>query len=389
MKERSFEEINEKIKSGTVVVCTAEELIALVDEVGLEKAYEQVDVVTTGTFGPMCSSGAFLNFGHSDPPIRMEKIMLNGVEAYGGLAAVDTYIGATAESEDKGYEYGGAHVICDLIDGKEVVLEAHGKGTDCYPAKSVRTRLTLSDLNEAYLYNPRNAYQNYSAATNTSGKALHTYMGTLLPRTGNVTYSTSGELSPLLKDPGLRTIGVGTRLLVGGAVGYVAWNGTQCKTSAPKNENGTPMTPGATLAVVGELREMDTKYISPAVFKGYGTSMNVGIGIPIPVIDMDVLRACAVTNKDITTNIVDYSVQSRSKPVIKTVTYEELQSGKVEIDGKEVKTSPTSSIRKAREIAENLKKLILDGEFLLEEPVKFFKKDAAVKAMKDPEEVRK
>jgi len=177
--------------------------------------------------------------------------------------------------------------------------------------------------------------------------------------------------------------------LVGGAIGYVAWNGTQCKTSAPKRENGTPVAPGATLAVVGELREMDTKYINPAVFKGYGTSLNVGIGIPIPVIDMDILRACAVANRDITTNIVDYSVQSRSKPVVRTVTYEELQSGKVEIDGKEVKTSPTSSIRKAREIAENLKKLILEGEFLLEEPVRYFKKDAVVKAMKDPEEVRR
>ena len=34
--------------------------------------------------------------------------------------------------------------------------------------------------------NPRNAYQRYNAATNTTDRLLHTYMGTLLPNTGNI-----------------------------------------------------------------------------------------------------------------------------------------------------------------------------------------------------------
>jgi uncharacterized protein (DUF39 family) len=52
-------------------------------------------------------------------------------------------------------------------------------------------------------------------------------MGTLLPQYGNVTYCTSGELSPLFNDPMFRTIGIGTRIFLGGAQGYVAWEGTQ------------------------------------------------------------------------------------------------------------------------------------------------------------------
>ena len=119
--QKTYEEINEKIRNGTVVVVTAEELIPIVKERGIEEATKYVDVVTTATFGPMCSSGAFLNFGHSDPPIRMASVLLNNVSAYAGLAAVDSYIGATEPSADRGIEYGGAHVICDLIDGKEVV----------------------------------------------------------------------------------------------------------------------------------------------------------------------------------------------------------------------------------------------------------------------------
>ena len=384
-EKRTFDEINEKIRNGTVVVCTAEEILEMIDRDGEEAVFEAVDVVTTATFGPMCSSGAFLNFGHSDPPTRLEKLTLNKVEAYGGLAAVDTYIGATAESEDQGYEYGGAHVICDLIDGKEVVLEAISKGTDCYPGKKVKATVKLEDLNEAYLFNPRNAYQNYAAATNGSGKAVYTYMGTLLPNYGNVTYATAGALSPLLNDPELRTIGMGTRILVGGAVGYVSWNGTQCNTAPTRNTNGTPIGTGATLAVIGDLKEMDTKYISPAVFKAYGTSLNVGIGIPIPLLDREMLRFCAVRNEDIETNLIDYSVPQLSRPVVRKVNYAELQSGQIEINGKMVKTSPTTSMRKAREIADILKEKIQSGSFELQAPVKLFTQNQGVKKMANAE----
>ena len=216
---KSFDEINSKIKDGKVVVVTAEEFKDLVEQKGASQAAREVDVVTTATFSPMCSSGAFINFGHSDPPIRMSKIWLNDVPAYGGLAAVDTYIGATELSETRGFEYGGAHVIQDLIDGKKVKLRAESYGTDCYPRKEITTYITLNDLNQAYLYNPRNVYQNYNAATNSSDRMLHTYMGTLLPQYGNVTYCTSGELSPLLNDPMFRTIGIGTSIFLGGARG--------------------------------------------------------------------------------------------------------------------------------------------------------------------------
>jgi uncharacterized protein (DUF39 family) len=84
---KSFDEINSKIKDGKVVVVTAEEFKDLVEEKGVSQAAKEVDVVTTATFSPMCSSGAFINFGHSDPPIRMSKIWLNDVPAYGGLSS--------------------------------------------------------------------------------------------------------------------------------------------------------------------------------------------------------------------------------------------------------------------------------------------------------------
>src|SRR5690554_2129943 len=178
MPYKSLDEINEKITEGKAVVVTADEIKDIVDEKGPAAAVKEVDVVTTGTFGPMCSSGVFLNFGHSSPPIRMSKAWLNDVLVYCGIAAVDAYLGATELSESRGMEYGGAHVIEELIAGNDIRLYAESYGTDCYPRKSIETTINKYNINQAYMFNPRNAYQNYPAATNTSAKTIYTYMGT-------------------------------------------------------------------------------------------------------------------------------------------------------------------------------------------------------------------
>lgn len=368
---RTFDEINDKIKHGQVAIFTAEEVVAMAREMGVREATKKVDVVTCATFGPMCSSGAFLNFGHSDPRIRMTKIRLNDVPASGGLAAVDTYIGATEQSETEGMAYGGAHVITDLIAGRPVTLKAQSPGTDCYPRQSVESVLTLSDLNQAYLYNPRNGYQNYPAATNASGRTIYTYMGTLLPDYGNVTYSTSGELSPLLKDPELRTIGIGTRIFLGGTQGYVAWQGTQYTRGHDAYEDGDDYN-GATLALVGDMKQMNPRYIRAAVYPKYGVTMYVGFGIPIPVLDEDMMERLSRPNEALFTQLTDYSTGRLSRPTLGRVSYAQLRSGRISINGKTVVTAPLSSLYMAREIAALIKQSVAKGEFLLQKPVEIF-----------------
>lgn len=366
---KSYEDINDKLKSGRAVVVTAEEIIPMVRERGPAAVAREVDVVTTGTFGPMCSSGAFINFGHGDPPIKMSRVWLNRVPAYAGVAAVDAYIGATEPSEDRGHEYGGAHVIEDLVAGREVVLRAVGACTDCYPRADVSTRVSLARVNQAYLFNPRNAYQNYNIAANTSDRALYTYMGTLLPRLGNIAYSSAGQLSPLLNDPHLRTIGLGTRIFLAGATGYVAWEGTQHNAGQARDENGLPAGPGATLALIGDLRGMSTRFLRACTLAGYGPSLYVGVGIPIPILDEDVARACAVGDEEIFSNVLDFGCPRRSRPVLGRLSYAQLRSGTVELFGKRVRTSGLSSYARAREVAQELKARLQAGTFLLQPPV--------------------
>ncbi len=375
---KSYEEINAKIKRGKAVILTAEEVATMSRELTPKQIFKKVDIVTTATFGAMCSSGAFLNFGHTNPPMRMEKLMLNGVSAYGGIAAVDAYIGATQESPDNP-RYGGAHVIQELIEGKDVMLDAWGKGTDCYPRQYVRTLINKDSINEAYLFNPRNAYQNYNVAVNSTANEIHTYMGTLAPELGNATYSTAGELSPLLKDPDMRTIGIGTPIFMGGTKGYVAWQGTQFNTSKPKNEYGIPVSAAATLALIGDLKNMSSEFVKAAYFTGYGVTLFMGIGIPIPILDEDMAKAVAVRNEQIDACIYDYGKSDR--PMLGRVNYAQLRSGAITIDGKSIKTTALSSLTKARQIAALLRLEIKEGRFLLNAPVQAFPTNTSIKSL--------
>lgn len=376
---KTYEEINEKIKNKKAVVVNAEEFIEVVEKKGLKEAAKEVDVVTTATFGPMCSSGAFINTGHSNPRIKMQKVWLNDIEAYTGLAAVDIYIGATqipdndpANSNGKGlFKYGGGHVIQDLIAGKDVKLKAIAYGTDCYPRKEIETWVNLKDLNEAYLCNPRNCYQNYGIAINKSNKTICTYMGVLKPNVGSATYCSAGQLSPLLKDPFYKTIGIGTRILLGGAQGYVYWQGTQHNPHVQRTEKGVPIGGAGTLAVVGNLKEMNPEFIVGTSMYGYGTTLTVGIGVPIPILNEEIAKYVALKDEDLFAPVVDYSEDyPNCKPSnLGTRNYKELKSGKTIIDGKEVPTASLSSYPKAMKIANILKDEIRSGRFLLTKPL--------------------
>lgn len=378
---KSYDEIRKRITNGDVVVMTAQEFKEYVKANGVKKAAKDVDIVTTGTFGAMCSSGAYFNFGHSDPPMKMQKVWMDGIPAYAGLAAVDAYLGATELDETNNMMHGGAHVIEDLVRGKAVRLKATAYGTDCYPKKEIDTYVSLKTVNQAVLLNVRNCYQNYAVATNSGSRTLYTYMGKLLPEYGNATYSSAGELSPLMNDPYYRSIGIGTRIFLGGAQGFVMWEGTQFNPGVPRTPAGVPRRAAGSIAVIGDLKQMSPEFLRGLTFTRYGTSLGLGIGIPIPILDEEMARACAITDDQIVTAVFDYSQPTRSRTVLKEFTYAELRSGEIELKGKHIPTSSLSSLYKARQISQILKSQIQKGEFMIEKPVQNLPMDRVFKAL--------
>jgi len=378
---KTIAEINEKIKKGQAVVVTAEEIIDIAKKKGISQTAKEVDVVTTGTFGPMCGSGAYFNVGHTKPRIKLGggKVYLNDVPVYTGLAAVDIFLGATALPDDDPknriypgeFRYGGGHVIEELVAGKDVRLVATAYGTDCYPRRKLETLINIKDMNEAVLFNMRNAYQNYNVAVNLSDRVIYTYMGVLKPKLGNANYSTSGQLSPLFNDPYYKTIGIGTKLFLGGGTGYVAWQGTQHNPNVLRGDNGVPKRGAGTLAVIGDLKQMKPKWLVGTSFLGYGCTLTVGIGVPIPVLSEEILRYTLVTDSEIFAPVVDYAeaYPQRKPDILGEVSYAELKGGMIKVKGQEIPTASLSSYPGAVEIAGILKEWIRKGEFLLAEPV--------------------
>jgi uncharacterized protein (DUF39 family)/predicted transcriptional regulator len=377
VQTRTVEEINQKIRKGDAQVLTAEEMKKLVESSGVEVAFREVDVVTTGTFGAMCSSGAVVNLGHSDPPIKIEKAWMNDVEVCHPGAAVDLFIGATNMSEKLPFEYGGGHVIQDLVAGNEVELRATSYGTDCYPRTALKTALTKHDLNQFYLLNFRNCYQRYNCAVNSSDETIYTYMSKLLPRFRNATFSGAGELNPLMNDPDYETMGMGTRIFLGGGQGYIIGEGTQ---HSPKNLNGT-------LMVKGDAKKMSPEFLQGAAFTGYGTSLYVGLGVPIPILNLGLAKKTAIRDSEIQTDIIDYSVPRRDRPKLGQVSYQQLKSGAINVNGKKVRVSSLSSIKMAKKVSQTLKTWIDEGTFFLTSPVERLPTNTVFKPMRQTEEI--
>jgi len=195
----------------------------------------------------------------------------------------------------------------------------------------------------------------------------------LRPRAGNANYATSGQLSPLLNDPYCLTIGLGTKIFLGGAQGYVTWAGTQHKSSIKREGNGVPLEPGATLMVTGNLKEMSPRWLVGVSILGYGCSLAVGLGVPIPILNEDLAGYTGVSDEEIFTQIIDYGKDyphGKTKSLGK-VSYAELKSGTIVLDGQSVQAVPISSYARAKEIAEILKEWIRTGRFYLSHPQHF------------------
>lgn len=378
---RTVDQINYKISQSRAVAWTSEELKIKVKEIGVKEAFKQVDVITTGTFEPMESSGVIINLGHTDPPIKIHQCWLDGVPAYAGFGAVDLYLGAGAipespseiadlsSPEQSSRLRGGGHVIEDLIAGKSVNLRAKGIVTDCYPRASFEISITKDKINQFYLFNPRNLYQNFIVGVNGGDRPLYTYLGPLQPRLANAVYSNPGAISPLFNDPDLQLIGIGSKIFLGGGIGFIAWEGTQHFPLQKRLPNRTPIGPAATLALIGDAKQMDARWVRGCYFKNYGSSLMLGVGVALPVLSEEVIIKSSVTDQDLVAPVVDFAIPRRVRPTFGLVTYKQLKSGQIAIEGKPVRTAPLASISLSRQVAVELKQWIESGNFTLTEPV--------------------
>ena len=124
------------------------------------------------------------------------------------------------------------------------------------------------------------------------------------------------------------------------------------------------------MMVLGDLKKMSPEYLAGASMKGYGTTCFIGLGVPIPVLNEEIAKKCAISDEELMTSVVDYSTGRRDRPDIRPISYAELKSGKIEVNNMEIPVSSLSSLSKARKIAADLKSWIQKGDFYLYHPVR-------------------
>ena len=305
-KNRSIDEINQKIDDGEAHIYTAEEFKKLI-KADDAPSFDEVDVVTAGTCGVMSGTAAILNFIVSEPGefIRANEVYLNGVPAYAGpcpnewLGSVDVILHGTAHSiHDE--NYGGGFLLKDLLEGNEIDVRVESAD-----GKTIENMITMADVTRAQIVGARMAFKNYTAFTNPNNEEVASIFGAI-PLEGNLrglTFSGCGDLNPLQNDVPQNVIKEGRRVLLNGAQGYILGNGTRSSTEKPN------------LMLSADLTEMDPYYIGG--FKtGQGGEVYDTVAIPIPVLNEEIYNNLLVTDDMVDIPVSD--IKGRHLPLDNT-----------------------------------------------------------------------
>lgn len=305
-KNRSIDEINQKIDDGEAHIYTAEEFKKLI-KADDAPSFDEVDVVTAGTCGVMSGTAAILNFIVSEPGefIRANEVYLNGVPAYAGpcpnewLGSVDVILHGTAHSiHDE--NYGGGFLLKDLLEGNEIDVRVESAD-----GKTIENTITMADVTRAQIVGARMAFKNYTAFTNPNNEEVASIFAAI-PLEGNLrglTFSGCGDLNPLQNDVPQNVIKEGRRVLLNGAQGYILGNGTRSSTEKPN------------LMLSADLTEMDPYYIGG--FKtGQGGEVYDTVAIPIPVLNEEIYNNLLVTDDMVDIPVSD--IKGRHLPLDNT-----------------------------------------------------------------------
>ena len=296
----SYSDILKKVMQGVAVVITAEEVAELVES-GESSRLSEVDVVTTATRAVMSGTYAVLSFPVAKPAsfLRARRVWINGIAAQVGpcpnenLGVLDLIVLGTAHSQDR-QNYGGGHLFRDLVERKKVHVDVE---TD--DGRRLQAEIGLDEMPYARLFASRHAFKNYSAFVNAGAEPVGTIFHSrgFAPHCREATFSGCGQINPLKNDPLLESIGMGTRILMNGAEGFVMGTGTRSSKERPN------------LSGFADMHKM-----VPELMGGFVTSAGpeciCSWAVPIPVISKTILVEIARPDRGIALPVND--VNSRT-----------------------------------------------------------------------------
>jgi putative methanogenesis marker 16 metalloprotein len=291
----SYREICEKVKRKEAVVMTAAEVSELVYG-GQSSGLSEVDVITTATRAVMSGTYAVLSFPVARPAsfLRAKRAWINGVAAQVGpcpnenLGVLDLVVFGTAHSRDRP-NYGGGHLFRDLVAGKKAEVDVE---TD--DGRFISKEVGLDEMPHARLFGSRHAFKNYSAFVNAGKSPVNTIFHSrgFAPDLQEATFSGCGLVNPLKNDPLLESIGMGTRILLNGAEGYVIGTGTRSSRERPN------------LSGFADMHEMVPEYMGGFVTSS-GPECICSLAVAIPVVSKTIFEEMMRPDREIALPVND------------------------------------------------------------------------------------
>jgi putative methanogenesis marker 16 metalloprotein len=276
--KRKLSEIRNKISSGTANVITVQEFITQITTKGL----------MSGIMG-------VFSFRLSPPKTlrKFTEISINGIPAFPGpcpneyLGIADLIVYGTAQSQTR-EQYCGGSLFRELVEGKPVEILAKSS-----EGEKVEKDLTLEDMQYAKLMGTRQAIKNYNAMLNCESYPVDTIFSCLPfePNKSELTFSGCGALNPFQNDPEFQSLGVGTPLLVNGAIGYLMGPGTRNYVEKPNMMTIAPMI------------QMSPEYMG-AFKTSYGLEPICSIAVPIPILSERVFNNIVKSDKEVILKIL-------------------------------------------------------------------------------------
>lgn len=340
---RSEEQLRALQQAGDLQVRSAAEFRTLVGELGLEQAFAATHVVAAAD---ACFTDQFslhLGLGPSDPPIRLRQARVDGVDALCGCGSGELVLPAAA-----------GPVLSALVTGRSVHLAATGEATPLQPRQELHTTLRLNQIGVARLELQRAIAENGIVAVSSAPGLTATALGPLLGPYGSALYGCGGPGSIGLTMPGLAQLGPGSPVLVGGGLGWVVGAGSAHQPGIPRSPLGHALAPGASAAVSVELQSLDPHWVRPCHFEGQGPGLLITVAAPVPLLNLATARQAAAGPELLEAPVLDLAIPRRLKPSLGRVSYAELLSGSITLNGQRIRCAPACSPRLAEAAAAHL-----------------------------------
>ena len=356
---RSEADLQQLQGRGDLEVRSAADFRELVRSKGLEQAFGSTHVVVASEACLTQQATLILHLGPSDPPIRVRQFRLGSAEGGGGHGNTDLVVPINQ---------GGSTALADLLARRVLPLVLSGNPSRQQPRLELETEVNLAQIDSGRLLLHRAISENGVVAFSSREGITPTPWGPVLGPWGSALISSPGPGSIGLSMPGLQQLGLGSPVMVAGAIGWVSGAGSGHQPNPKRSALGHALSPGASCAVDVDLHDLQPQWLRATRLPDGSTGLMVAMAVPVLLLNLRQAEQLAASADVLETPLIDYGVPRRVRPSPTSVSYSALNRGFIQWDEHRLQVAPAHSPRLAAELSAELIQQLRSGAFPLRLP---------------------